>query len=112
MAHSLDKPTKAYCLKALDEAVFDILKNQTYSDATAGFLNDKIVAALTQKFKEFPFARYKYVFQVILTEPRGQGLRAHIGCFWDQANDVLTKWRYINDTICCEIIVFAILTYS
>uniref|UniRef100_A0A1I7SPG7 RGS domain-containing protein n=1 Tax=Bursaphelenchus xylophilus TaxID=6326 RepID=A0A1I7SPG7_BURXY len=51
MAHSLDKPTKAYCLKALDEAVFDILKNQTYSDATAGFLNDKIVAALTQKFK-------------------------------------------------------------
>lgn len=48
---SLNKPTEAYCLKILDEIVMDIIHDQTYSDATVNFLNDKIVTALTTKFK-------------------------------------------------------------
>ncbi|KAI6231656.1 hypothetical protein M3Y95_00404900 [Aphelenchoides besseyi] len=106
------KPTKAICRKALDEVIPDLIQDQNYSDATVEFLTNKIMQTVATKFKELQYEHYKFIFHVIMTEERGQGLRAHAGCYWDIANDMLLAAKYINkNNLCCHVTVFAVILY-
>ncbi|KAI6224254.1 hypothetical protein M3Y99_01415300 [Aphelenchoides fujianensis] len=106
------KPTKAACKKALDETIPDLILDQNFSDATVEFLTNKIMQHVAAKFKELQYEPYKFIFHVVLTEERGQGLRVQVGGYWDANNDVLVAAKYVSKKdLCCHVTVFSVVLY-
>ncbi|KAI6224281.1 hypothetical protein M3Y99_01418300 [Aphelenchoides fujianensis] len=106
------KPTKAACRRALDETIPDLILDQNFSDATVEYFTNKIMQHVTAKFKGFQYEPYKFIFHVVLTEERGQGLRVQVGGYWDANNDVLVAAKYVSKKdLCCHVTVFSVVLY-
>jgi len=88
------------------------LTDQKYSDATVEELSKTLADAVRKQLIELNLPQYKYLIEVIIGEQRGQGARVHTGCCWDLDTDTQVSHFFQNDSLFCEMIIFALFTYS
>ena len=55
--------------------------------------------------------RYKFIVQAVVGERAGQGFRMGSRCFWDSESDNSAWENYVNNSLFCVVVVFAVYLY-
>ncbi|KAK4872678.1 hypothetical protein RN001_014707 [Aquatica leii] len=66
---------------------------------------------INSKVRELKMKRYKHIVQVIIGELKGAGVKCGVRCLWDSETDGYTSDTFMNETIFCVVVVFAIYLY-
>ncbi|XP_044756360.1 dynein light chain Tctex-type protein 2B-like [Coccinella septempunctata] len=99
-------------VKEIIRAVQDeVLTGKTYMDDEAKEWTTKIVNEVSKRCRELQIRRYKHIAQVFLMELKGAGAKSVIKSMWDDETDGYTSDKFVNDTIMCVTVVFAIHLY-
>uniref|UniRef100_A0A914PCY5 Dynein light chain n=2 Tax=Panagrolaimus TaxID=55784 RepID=A0A914PCY5_9BILA len=98
--------------RILEQCASELLTGQKYADANIADLSKRLAENVRKELIDLQFPKYKYLIEIIIGEQRGQGARIHTGSCWDIDTDSQVTHFYQNDSLFCEIIVFAIFTYS
>lgn len=102
-------PSKA---KAIAEKIAaEELNGQVYDEEDAKIwslnISDKVREAVSTSI---PNSRYKIVVQTILGQIKDQGIRVASRCLWDPTTDNYTSATYKNQTLFCNVLIFALYT--
>lgn len=89
----------------------DELGGKKYTEESAEVWTQNIAAAVQNKVKELGFKKYKYVVQVVLNEQHGAGIKIGSRYLWDADTDNFVSDIFINESIVCMTVVFAIYFY-
>ncbi|KAL3276447.1 hypothetical protein HHI36_011828 [Cryptolaemus montrouzieri] len=89
----------------------EILTGKNYSVDNAKKWTSKIANEVNARCRELKMRRYKHIAQVILGELKGAGVKTGLRCVWDCETDGFTSELFMNDTIFCITIVFAVYLY-
>eukprot|EP00341_Mesodinium_pulex_P015532 CAMPEP_0116925832 /NCGR_PEP_ID=MMETSP0467-20121206/24355_1 /TAXON_ID=283647 /ORGANISM="Mesodinium pulex, Strain SPMC105" /LENGTH=134 /DNA_ID=CAMNT_0004604955 /DNA_START=31 /DNA_END=435 /DNA_ORIENTATION=+ len=97
--------------KIAEEVVNAELHDMEYDeeDAKAWSLSigDKVRDALR---KNMTIPRYKIIVQSTVGQLRDQGIRVASRCLWDVSTDNYTSVSYTNQTLFCNVLIFALYT--
>ncbi|KAK5640599.1 hypothetical protein RI129_011410 [Pyrocoelia pectoralis] len=63
------------------------------------------------KVRELKMKRYKHIVQVTIGELKGAGVKCGVRCLWDSETDGYTSDTFMNETIFCVVVVFAVYLY-
>ncbi|KDR18945.1 tctex1 domain-containing protein 2-like isoform X2 [Zootermopsis nevadensis] len=103
---------RAATVKELIHGVMnDELGGKKYTVEDAEMWTKNIATSVRNKVKELGFKRYKYVVQVVLGEQHGAGIKIGSRCLWDADTDHYASDVFINESIFCMTVVFAIYFY-
>jgi hypothetical protein len=75
-----------------------------------GWLRE-ISEGIKKVMKNESMPRYKYIVHATIGERAGQGFRMGARCFWDSECDNMATENFVNDTLFCTVIVFAVYLY-
>ncbi|XP_044736502.1 dynein light chain Tctex-type protein 2B-like isoform X1 [Chrysoperla carnea] len=89
----------------------DMLTGVEYSQEGAKELTKKIANEIRDKVRELNFRRYKIIVQVHIGEQKGAGVKSGIRCLWDSECDNYTSDVFMNDTLFCMAVVYAVYFY-
>mmetsp|Transcript_11833 Transcript_11833/g.12203 ORF Transcript_11833/g.12203 Transcript_11833/m.12203 type:complete len:135 (-) Transcript_11833:140-544(-) len=93
------------------DIVHNELHDQEYDEEDAKnwslVLSDKIRDALR---KNMTIPRYKIIVQTTVGQLRDQGIRIASRCLWDVSTDNYTSVSYTNQTLFCNVLIFALYT--
>ncbi|KAK9884634.1 hypothetical protein WA026_007473 [Henosepilachna vigintioctopunctata] len=89
----------------------EVLTGKTYSAENAKKWTIVIANEVNAKCRELKMRRYKHIAQVILGELKGAGVKSGVRCVWDCETDGYTSEIFMNDTIFCVTVVFALYLY-
>nr|CAD7263449.1 unnamed protein product [Timema shepardi] len=107
-----EKWFKAQTVKEMIHSVLnDELGGKIYNAEEAEVWTKTITSAVRNKIKDLGFQRYKFMVQVILGEQHGAGVKTGARCLWDADTDNYASAIFINDTIFCMAVVFAVYFY-
>mmetsp|Transcript_24762 Transcript_24762/g.36523 ORF Transcript_24762/g.36523 Transcript_24762/m.36523 type:complete len:135 (-) Transcript_24762:141-545(-) len=97
--------------KIAEEIVQAELNDQEYDEEDAKtwslIIGDKIRDAVK---KNMNIPRYKIIVQSTVGQLRDQGIRIASRCLWDVSTDNYTSVSYTNQTIFCNVLIFALYT--
>jgi hypothetical protein len=98
--------------KALAEKIAaEELGGATYDEEDAKIwslnISDKVREAVSMSI---PNSRYKIIVQTILGQLKDQGIRVASRCLWDPSTDNYCSATYTNQTLFCNVLVFALYT--
>uniref|UniRef100_A0A914DF91 Uncharacterized protein n=1 Tax=Acrobeloides nanus TaxID=290746 RepID=A0A914DF91_9BILA len=97
--------------KILEETATELLSGQIYHDKNVEVLSKNVSETVRQKLKDLQLPQYKYLIEVVIGEQRGQGTRIHSACYWDIDTDCQVSHLYQNDSLFCQMVVFAVFCY-
>ncbi|XP_020281373.1 tctex1 domain-containing protein 2-like [Pseudomyrmex gracilis] len=95
----------------IHDVLFDQLATKSYDAQAAAQWTKDIADNIERKIKDLQFNRYKYIVNVILGQQHGAGVKIGTRCIWDAEADTYAYDSYVNDTIFCVAIVYAIYFY-
>ncbi|XP_011695934.1 PREDICTED: tctex1 domain-containing protein 2-like [Wasmannia auropunctata] len=107
--HEKFKPLSAK--EIIHDVLFDQLATKTYDAQAAAQWTKDIADIIERKIKDLQFKRYKYIVNVVLGQQHGAGVKIGSRCIWDAEADTYAYDSFINDTIFCVAIVYAIYFY-
>ncbi|XP_012532544.1 tctex1 domain-containing protein 2-like isoform X2 [Monomorium pharaonis] len=107
--HEKFKPLSAK--EIIHDVLFDQLATKSYDAQAAAQWTKDIADIIERKIKELQFKRYKYIVNVILGQQHGAGVKIGTRCIWDAEADTYAYDNFINDTIFCVAIVYAVYFY-
>eukprot|EP00347_Sterkiella_histriomuscorum_P006076 403354159 len=107
-----DKFRPAEAKEKIEKIVREKLKNAQYTSNELPQWTRDIADETKQELKNLgKDKRYKYLVQVIIGQNSGQGVRVGSRCFWDEDTDDCTWVSYMNDSIFCLVVAFAVYLY-
>ncbi|XP_044756359.1 dynein light chain Tctex-type protein 2B-like [Coccinella septempunctata] len=89
----------------------EVLTGKVYSADNAKKWSIKIANEVNKRCKDLKMRRYKHIAQVILGELKGAGVKSVVRCVWDSETDGYTSDIFMNDSIVCVTVVFALFLY-
>ncbi|KAL3276445.1 hypothetical protein HHI36_011826 [Cryptolaemus montrouzieri] len=89
----------------------EILAGKNYSPENANKWTIQIANEVNARCRDLQMRRYKHIAQVILGELKGAGVKSGVRCVWDSETDGYTSDIFMNDTIFCVTVVFALYLY-
>ncbi|KAJ9581303.1 hypothetical protein L9F63_023518 [Diploptera punctata] len=89
----------------------DELTGKTYTPENAEMWTKKIATDVRNKVKELGLKRYKFMVQVVLGERLGAGVKIGSRCLWDADTDNYASDVFMNETIFCTTVVYAVYFY-
>lgn len=89
----------------------EVLTGKTYTTDNAKKWSIKIANEVNKRCKDLKMRRYKHIAQVILGELKGAGVKSVLRCVWDSETDGYTSDIFMNDSIVCVTVVFALFLY-
>ncbi|KAH0955707.1 hypothetical protein HN011_002396 [Eciton burchellii] len=95
----------------IHDVLFDQLATKSYDAQEAAQWTKDIADIIEEKVKNLHFERYKYIVNVILGQQHGAGVKIGTRCIWDTEADTYAYDSFINDTIFCTVIVYAVYFY-
>ncbi|XP_011639073.1 tctex1 domain-containing protein 2-like isoform X1 [Pogonomyrmex barbatus] len=107
--HEKFKPLSAK--EIIHDVLFDQLAMKSYDAQAAAQWTKDIADIIEIKIKELQFKRYKYIVNVVLGQQHGAGIKIGTRCIWDAEADTYAYDSFINDTIFCVAIVYAVYFY-
>ncbi|XP_077281753.1 dynein light chain Tctex-type protein 2B isoform X2 [Temnothorax americanus] len=107
--HEKFKPLSAK--EVIHDVLFDQLATKSYDAQAAAQWTKDIADIIKIKIKDLQFKRYKYVVNVVLGQQHGAGVKMGTRCIWDAEADTYAYDSFINDTIFCVAIVYAVYFY-
>ncbi|EZA56381.1 hypothetical protein DMN91_010390 [Ooceraea biroi] len=107
--HEKFKPLSAK--EIIHDVLFDQLAMKSYDAQAAAQWTKDIADAIEKRIKDLQFKRYKYIVNVVLGQQHGAGIKIGTRCIWDTEADTYAYDSFINDTIFCTAIVYAIYYY-
>lgn len=107
--HEKFKPLSAK--EIIHDVLFDQLATKSYNAQAAAQWTKDIADIIERKMKDLQFKRYKYIVNVILGQQHGAGVKIGTRCIWDAEADTYAYDSFINDTIFCVAIVYAVYFY-
>ncbi|CAB3399631.1 unnamed protein product [Caenorhabditis bovis] len=102
---------QAVVLPIIKETVHENLADQTFNSDTVEELSKTVAVSIRTKLVNLQYPRYKFVVQVYLSEQAGQGITTATQSIWDGDCDGYVHYRYTNNSIWCQAIVFAVFSY-
>lgn len=97
--------------KLADSILETELANQEYDEEDAKDwsvnISDKVREAVT---KELNLPRYKIIVQTTIGQCNDQGIRIASRCLWDTATDNYASTSYVNKSLFCNVMIFALYT--
>ena len=107
-----DKFRPAEAKEKIEKILREKLKNAQYQSNELPQWNRDIADQTKQELKNLgKDKRYKYLVQVIIGHNTGQGVRVGSRCFWDEDTDDCAYVTYMNDSIFCLVVAFAVYLY-
>ncbi|CAI6343752.1 unnamed protein product [Macrosiphum euphorbiae] len=98
--------------EAIQETLLKYLKDKEYSQIEAEPLSTTIAKEIKDRLKDHCLEnRYKSMVQVVLGERHGAGTRVGARCIWDADTDTQASDKFLNETIFCVAVVFAVYFY-
>ncbi|EFO91252.1 CRE-DYLT-2 protein [Caenorhabditis remanei] len=109
-------PGQKFRPKAVTAMIQEVLGEKlgaviAYDENEADQASRDISAAIREKLKGLQLPRYKYIVQTMIAEQCGNGATTAIQCVWDEDCDGFLSQRYVNGSIWCEVLVFAVFHY-
>ena len=102
-------PSQAKALA--DEVLKAELNNQEFDEDDAKEwsvqISDKVREAVTSKLN---LPRYKIIVQTTIGQCNDQGIRVASRCLWNTDTDNYASTSFINKTLFCNVIIFALYT--
>ncbi|XP_050520293.1 dynein light chain Tctex-type protein 2B-like [Daktulosphaira vitifoliae] len=96
----------------IQETLHKYLKDKDYSQISAETLSKTIASEIKDQLKEKCInSRFKLMVQVVLGERHGAGIKIGARCIWDADTDTLASDQFLNETIFCMAVVFAVYFY-
>jgi len=77
------------------------------SSAHSVAISDKVREAVTAKCN---LPRYKIIVQVTVGQCNDQGIRVASRCLWNTETDNYASTSFVNKTLFCNVIIFALYT--
>ena len=107
-----DKFRPAEAKEKIEKILATMLKNVQYTQSDLPQLTREIADKTKSDLKALgKDKRYKYLVQVIIGQNSGQGVRVGSRCFWDEDTDDCTYVTYMNESIFCLVVAFAVYLY-
>ncbi|XP_050446419.1 dynein light chain Tctex-type protein 2B-like isoform X2 [Cataglyphis hispanica] len=107
--HEKFKPLSAK--EIIHDVLFDQLATKSYDAQAAAQWTKDIADVIETRIKDLQFKRYKYIVNVVLGQQHGAGVKIGTRCIWDAEADTYAYDSFINDTIFCVAIVYAVYFY-
>ncbi|GAB1865924.1 Tektin [Camponotus japonicus] len=107
--HEKFKPLSAK--EIIHDVLFDQLATKSYDAQAAAQWTKDIADVIERKIKDLQFKRYKYIVNVVLGQQHGAGVKIGTRCIWDAEADTYAYDSFINDSIFCMAIVYAVYFY-
>ncbi|XP_011258056.1 tctex1 domain-containing protein 2-like [Camponotus floridanus] len=107
--HEKFKPLSAK--EIIHDVLFDQLATKSYDAQAAAQWTKDIADIIERKIKDLQFKRYKYIVNVVLGQQHGAGVKIGTRCIWDAEADTYAYDSFINDSIFCMAIVYAVYFY-
>ncbi|KAG5332186.1 TC1D2 protein, partial [Acromyrmex heyeri] len=107
--HEKFKPLSAK--EIIHDVLFEQLATKSYDAHAAAQWTKDIADIIERKIKALHFKRYKYIVNVVLGQQHGAGVKIGTRCIWDAEADTYAYDSFINDTIFCVAIVYAVYFY-
>ena len=105
----LEEPEK-FAQPTLEKFIHKFLERNlidyVFEAETAPVKSDEILRELREEIKTLRLLRYKFIFQVVLGELKGQGVRLASKCLWDTNFDNYASATYFTDSYYCTAVVF------
>ncbi|KAG5315750.1 TEKT4 protein, partial [Acromyrmex insinuator] len=95
----------------IHDVLFEQLATKSYDAHAAAQWTKDIADIIERKIKNLNFKRYKYIVNVVLGQQHGAGVKIGTRCIWDAEADTYAYDNFINDTIFCVAIVYAVYFY-
>ena len=107
-----DKFRPAEAKEKIEKILATMLKNVQYTQSDLPQLTREIADKTKSDLKALgKDKRYKYLVQVIIGQNSGQGVRVGSRCFWDEDTDDCTYVTYMNESVFCLVVAFAVYLY-
>lgn len=87
------------------------LTGKYYDSGSAKKWTVSIANEVNTAVRELKMKRYKHIVQVIIGELKGAGVKCGVRCLWDSETDGYTSDTFMNETIFCVVVVFAVYLY-
>ncbi|UMM42937.1 hypothetical protein L5515_018584 [Caenorhabditis briggsae] len=94
--------------EVMNEKLGDMIK---YDENEADQASKDISSTIRERLKALNLPRYKYIVQTMIAEQSGSGATTAVQCVWDEDCDGFLSHRYVNGSIWCEVLVFAVFHY-
>ena len=107
--HEKFKPLSAK--EIIHDVLFDQLATKSYDAQAAAQWTKDIADVIERRIKDLQFKRYKYIVNVVLGQQHGAGVKIGTRCIWDAEADTYAYDSFINETIFCMAIVYAVYFY-
>lgn len=107
--HEKFKPLSAK--EIIHDVLFDQLATKSYDAQAAAQWTKDIADVIETRIKDLQFKRYKYIVNVVLGQQHGAGIKIGTRCIWDAEADTYAYDSFVNDTIFCMAIVYAVYFY-
>ncbi|KAJ1447146.1 Tctex-1 [Pelagophyceae sp. CCMP2097] len=99
----------ASVMKELIYSVLDArLSGQTYQGDQVQQQTKSIADDVKDRLKGLKLPRYKFMVQCVIGEQRGEGARMGCRTFWDRDTDTCASETFINDSIFCVVVAYAV----
>ena len=95
----------------MEKEIEKLLKHQKFDESKAKIWTNTLNKNIKQFLKNCEWKRYKYIVQVFIGENKGQGIELGTKQLWDQNNDNISYANYINESLYCICIAYAIYVY-
>ena len=94
--------------KKMNEMLKDQLEDLSYQDAKGSYISTELATQIKKEMHQFPWARYKYVVQVLIGENKDQDVKIGSRCLWNKNTDTYACGSYSNKTLFAVATCFAI----
>ncbi|XP_025414390.1 tctex1 domain-containing protein 2-like [Sipha flava] len=109
---SLSRFKTHFAKEVIQEILTKYLKDKEYKQIQAEILSKTIGSEIKNRIKDqYLDSRYKFMVQVVLGERHGAGIKVGARCVWDADTDTLAFDQFLNETIFCMAVVFAVYFY-
>ncbi|KYM98178.1 Tektin-4 [Cyphomyrmex costatus] len=109
--HLYEKFKPLSAKEIIHDVLFEQLSTKSYDAQAAAQWTKDIADNIERKIKDLQFKRYKYVVNVVLGQQHGAGVKIGTRCIWDAEADTYAYDSFVNDTIFCVAIVYAVYFY-
>ncbi|KYN43030.1 Tctex1 domain-containing protein 2 [Trachymyrmex septentrionalis] len=109
--HLYEKFKPLSAKEIIHDVLFEQLATKSYDAQAAAQWTKDIADIIEKKIKDLHFKRYKYIVNVVLGQQHGAGVKIGTRCIWDAEADTYAYDSFINDTIFCVAIVYAVYFY-
>ncbi|GAB5030192.1 outer dynein arm light chain 2 [Nannochloropsis oceanica] len=105
-----EKFSPAVAQRLAEQVLVDELKGKAYDDESVTNWAIVVADAVKKGVKAQNIPRFKVVVQVVLGEVREQGVWVASRCLWDSITDNHTSATFINESLWCTVLIFAVYT--